>query len=203
MKHRRETLIVTLLVLAGVGLTATLQQFASKPIAAQQRDLQNRTWLAVLPPGSYDNQPLTQPLLASPVTLNNSRLLNGYLATLAGQPSAVLLHAQVAGYSGRIELLIAIASDGKLLGTKTLKQSETQSLGAHIAEPAHPWLAAFNGLSLSAPPDAAWALKKDGGQFDQMAGATVTSRAVIAAIHAALRYFDQHRQRLLGRAADE
>jgi electron transport complex protein RnfG len=59
----------------------------------------------------------------------------------------------------------------------------------------------FSGKTIGDPPDAGWALKKDQGQFDQMAGATITSRAAINAIHDALRYFDQHRAQLLGSGA--
>lgn len=46
-------------------------------------------------------------------------------------------------------------------------------------------------------------MKKDGGQFDQMAGATITSRAAVDAIHDALRYFDEHREQLLGEPEHE
>jgi len=56
------------------------------------------------------------------------------------------------------------------------------------------WLAQFANRRL----DARWALKRDQGDFDQLAGATVTSRAVIEAQHDALRYVDQHRTQLLG-----
>ena len=55
----------------------------------------------------------------------------------------------------------------------------------------------FDGKSLGDPADAGWAVKKDGGTFDQFAGATVTPRAVVRAVHKALRYFDANRERLL------
>jgi len=109
-----------------------------------------------------------------------------------------LLRSQTMGYEGSIELLIAIDPNGKLLGVKTLKQSETPGLGGKIAEWPNTWLQGFAGKSRSDPGDSGWALKKDQGQFDQVAGATSTSRAVISAIHDALRYFDEHRQQLIG-----
>ena len=113
----------------------------------------------------------------------NSTLLGGYLATKTGQPSAVLLRSQTLGYEGSIELLIAIGASGKMLGNA--------------------WLQAFSGKSRTDPADNGWALKKDQGQFDQMVGATITSRAVINAIHDALRYFDEHQQQLIGSSAHE
>lgn len=123
--------------------------------------------------------------------------------TLAGQPSAVLLRSQTLGYTSTIELLIAIDANGKLLGVKTLKQAETPGLGGRLADWPNAWLHIFTGKSRTDPADNGWALKKDQGQFDQMAGATTTSRAVINTVHDALRYFDEHRQQLVGSNAHE
>ena len=90
---------------------------------------------------------------------------------------AVLLRTQIEGYAGVIELLIAIDANGRLLGVKTLRQKETPALGGLIGDWPNQWLATFTGKSRNAPDDAGWALKKDQGQFDQLAGATITSRA--------------------------
>ncbi|MNF78749.1 Electron transport complex protein RnfG [compost metagenome] len=115
----------------------------------------------------------------------------------------MLLRSQALGYAGTIDLLIAIDLDGRLLGVKTLKQTETPGLGARIADWPNAWLGAFSGKSRTDPGDNGWALKKDQGHFDQIAGATITSRAVINATHDALRYFDEHRHSLLGSPSDE
>ena len=195
MKRTSQAVIVLLIAIGVAGLTIGLQQLTAKPIAAQQREMQSRALLDVLPAGSYDNQPLERPLDVTSAMLDNSQLLGAYLATLAGKPSSVVLRSQVEGYGGRIQLLIAIDRNAKLLGVKTLAHTETPSLGGHIGESGNAWIAAFKGLSLENPQ--AWALKRDSGQFDQMAGATITSRAVINVIHDALRYFDEHRQALL------
>ena len=201
MKSTRSLLIVLLIAIAGVALTMLVQHLTASLAAQEQQDQQRRALLDILPGGSYDNQPLEHSLAMNPQVLANSQLLGGYLATLSSQPNAVLLRSQVNGYGGPIELLIAISHNGKLLGVKTLKQSETPSLGGHIAEDNNPWLAAFKARSRDDPTDAGWALKKDQGQFDQMAGATITSRAVINAVHDALRYFDEHRQSMLEQPA--
>jgi electron transport complex protein RnfG len=115
-------------------------------------------------------------------TLSHSKLLAGYRASKAGQPVAVLLRTQTEGYAGVIELLIAIDANGRLLG-KTLRHNETPALGGRIGDWPNHWLATFTGQSRHAPDDAGWALKKDQGQFDQLAGATITSRATVNAIH--------------------
>jgi len=201
----RATSGVILVLVAGLGMAATyFAQHVSAPgIAVQQRLIDSRNLLDMLSPDSYENQPLEVPLTLTDRTLANSTLLAGYRATKAGQPSAVLLRSQTTGYAGTLELLIAIDVNGKLLGVKTLKQSETPGLGARIAEWPNGWLQVFSGLSLAETGNnGGWALKKDHGQFDQIAGATITSRAAINAIHDALRYFDEHRQTLIGVNSD-
>ena len=203
MKNYRGVAILALLIGLGIGATYLTQLSTAGRIKGQQQDLANRTLLDVLPTDRYDNQPLAQPVVTTPVTLAHSTLLGGYLATRAGLPSAVLLRSQALGYEGSIQLLVAIDPQGRLLGVKTLRQSETPGLGAAIADWPNPWLQSFNGKSLQAPTDSGWALKKDQGQFGQLAGAPVPSRAVLQAVHDALRYFDEHQAQLTGVIIDE
>lgn len=203
MNRGSSVLILVLLAVLGIGGSYFAQHSSAPRIAAEQRLIDSRNLLDLLPPDVYDNLPLEQPLALDAIVLGNSTLLGGWRATRAGQPTAVLLRSQALGYAGSIELLVAIDLNGRLIGVKTLKQAETQGLGARIAEWPNAWLALFNGKSLAEPDDKGWALKKDQGQFDQIAGATITSRAVINATHDALRYFDTHRQSLLGSTSHE
>jgi electron transport complex protein RnfG len=203
MSRLLSAVILALLASLGVGMTYWLQQGSATHIAAQQRLIDSHALLDVLPGASFDNQPLDHPLAFTDIALTHSTLLGGYLATRADLPSAVLLRSQTVGYAGSIELLIAIDINGKLLGVKTLKQAETPGLGGRLAEWPNTWLQVFTGKSRNEPADSGWALKKDQGQFDQMAGATITSRAVVNALHDALRYFDEHRQVLLENGAHE
>ncbi|WP_248742610.1 MULTISPECIES: RnfABCDGE type electron transport complex subunit G [unclassified Pseudomonas] len=200
MNRTNSLITLVLLATAGVGVTYVVQRSSAPHIAAEQRQLESRKLLDVLSVDAYDNQPLEQPLTLADTHLSHSELLGGYRATKSGQPVAVLLRTRSEGYAGPIELLIAIDADGRLLGVKTLEQTETPALGGHIGDWPNTWLQAFIGKSGSQPTDAGWALKKDQGQFDQIAGATITSRAAINAIHDALRYFDDHRTTLLGSA---
>jgi electron transport complex protein RnfG len=198
MNRTGSALTLLLLAVIGIGATYLLQRNSAPQIAAEQRLADSRKLLDVLPADSYDNQPLEQPLPLTDTGLSHSTLTAAYRATRNGQTVAVLLRNQTEGYAAAIELLIAIDTNGKLLGVKTLKQNETPALGAPIGDWPNRWLQAFTGKSRGEPNDAGWALKKDQGQFDQMAGATITSRATINAIHDALRYFDEHRSALLG-----
>ena len=203
MSRASSGVIVLLLAALGIGATYLAQRSSAPRVAAEQREIDSRRLLDLLPVDSYDNQPLEQPLRLDDTVLANSTLQGGYLATRAGQASIILLRSQVTGYAGSIELLIAIGANGKLAAVKTLRQSETPGLGARIADWPNDWLPVFAGKSLNEPADNGWALKKDQGEFDQIAGATITSRAVINAIHDALRYFDEHRQQLIGTSRHE
>jgi electron transport complex protein RnfG len=198
MNRTASALTLLLLAVIGIGTTYLLQRSSTPHIAAEQRLADSRKLLDLLPADSYDNQPLEQPLPLTDMSLSHSTLTAGYRATKNGQTVAVLLRNQTEGYAAAIEFLIAIDANGKLLGVKTLKQNETPALGGPIGDWPNRWLQAFTGKSRDEPNDAGWALKKDQGQFDQMAGATITSRAAINAIHDALRYFDEHRSALLG-----
>lgn len=201
----RASSVAILLVLTASGIGATyLAHYRSAPhIAAEQRLIDSRNLLDLLPPDSYDNQPIEHPLRLDNTQLSNSALLGGYLATKTGKPDIFLLRSETVGYAGTLDLLIAIDANGKLVGIKTLRQSETPGLGARVGEWPNAWFEQFVGTSTSEPANAGWALKKDQGQFDQIAGATITSRAVINAIHDALRYFDEHRQQLSGNRPHE
>jgi electron transport complex protein RnfG len=203
MNRNLGLLVLVLLAGLGGGATFLMQQLAAPHIAAERRAIQTRNLLQMLPPGSYDNQPLDQPLSIHDAQRGSSTLLGGYLATQSAQPSAVILRSQTVGYAGPIELLIGIGANGKLLGVKSLRQAETPGLGANIAMTPNPWLQGFAGKSRNDPTDSGWALKKDNGQFDQMVGATITSRSVISAIHDALRYFDEHQAQLTGKPAHD
>lgn len=198
MSRAAAFVALVLLAGAGLGLTYVAQRASAPQIASEQRLLDSRKLLDLIATDAYDNQPLEQPLALTDTTLSHSTLLAGYRASKSGQPVAVLLRTQTEGYAGAIELLIAIDANGRLLGVKTLRHNETPALGGLIGDWPNQWLATFTGKSRNAPDDAGWALKKDQGQFDQLAGATVTSRATVNAIHDALRYFDEHRATLLG-----
>lgn len=196
----RTVSAVTVVLLAVIGIAATyaVQRINAPQIAVAQRLIETRKLLDLLPLQTYDNQPLEQPLALADTALSHSTLKGGYRATLGGQTAAILLRSQAQGYAGAIELLIAVDANGRLLGVKTLKQTETPALGGHLGDWPNAWLQTFIGKSGNEPTETGWALKKDQGQFDQIAGATITSRAAISAIHDALRYFDEHRAALLG-----
>ena len=190
-----------LLLTGALAVSATLawRQWTGPAIASAEKQLQSRQRLAVLPEGSYDNQPLDTPLPRPAAQRPNSRILAAYRAMRAGEPTAIILITQAQGYAGPIVLSIAIATDGRLIGSQVVEQQESPGLGARLADPQVDWLGQFANRQLRDR----WALKRDQGDFDQLAGATVTSRAVITALQEALTYFDEQRSTLLEGTAHE
>ncbi|MFJ4156019.1 RnfABCDGE type electron transport complex subunit G [Pseudomonas sp. NPDC089752] len=193
--------LILLLIVAGMALTATLawRQWTRTAIGEAEQQLQAQQFLAVLPAKSYDNHPLAAPLQLPAVQASHSQIIAAYRASRGNTATAVVLVSQVQGYAAPIRLTIAISVDGRLIGTQVIEQHESPGLGGRIADPQLNWLAQFAHRRL----EDRWALQRDQGDFDQLAGATVTSRAVIEAQQDALRYFDQYRALLLGNSAHE
>jgi len=105
------------------------------------------------------------------------------------------------GYSGAIHLLASVDSAGTLAGVRAVRHNETAGLGANIELRSSKWILAFDGKSLSDPISENWKIKKDGGDFDQLSGATITSRAVVTRVHQLLLFFSEHRDALMQSAA--
>jgi Na+-translocating ferredoxin:NAD+ oxidoreductase subunit G len=125
-----------------------------------------------------------------------------YRARLKGKITAVVLPAIAPdGYGGAINLILAIRRNGKIAGVRVVSHNETPGLGDYIDIKKSPWIKGFDGKALQPGRDEDWHVKKDGGKFDYMAGATITPRAVIKAVHKALQYFAENRDKLLAPSA--
>lgn len=120
-----------------------------------------------------------------------------YRVRLKGEVVAVAFEWDIGGYSGTIRLLLGVRRDGTILGVRVLAHSETPGLGDKIDVRKNPWVHSFDDRSLGSPAAAEWKVKKDGGHFDQFAGATITPRAVVSAVHDGLRFFAARRALLL------
>ena len=101
-------------------------------------------------------------------------------------------HTYPNGYNGNIRLLTGIDIDGKLLGVRVINHRETPGLGDKIEARKSNWIKGFKGLSLANPEKSKWRVKRDGGNFDQFTGATITPRAIVTAAYQILEYFDKY-----------
>ena len=98
---------------------------------------------------------------------------------------------------------MGIYYDGTLAGVRVINHKETPGLGDKIEAKRNDWILQFEGLSLDKPDKNQWKVKKDGGQFDQFTGATITPRAVINALRGALEYFQDNRDKLFAKVEDK
>jgi electron transport complex protein RnfG len=203
--HRplRAALLLAAAAAVTVGIVAYVNDVARPRIEANERAERMAQLAAVLGTTHYDND-----LLADVVLVRDAELLGTdepvpvYRARAGGQPVAALITTVAPdGYSGSIRLLVAVAMDGKLLGVRVLSHHETPGLGDAIDIRKSDWIKSFTGRSLTDPVPERWRVRKDGGDFDQFTGATVTPRAVVRAVLNALRYFETHRDALFDAAA--
>ncbi len=119
-----------------------------------------------------------------------------YLARRGGKLAGVAFEVSGRGYNGKITLLMGIDADGRILGVRVLSHTETPGLGDKINERKSNWIFNFDGKSLGSPPPDQWKVKKDGGAFDQLSGATITPRAVVKAVREGLEFFKAQRKTL-------
>ncbi len=154
--------------------------------------------MQIVPHDLFDNDIIQDKLaVAADPLLGTSDTTTAYRARLKGEPSAVVLESIAPdGYSGKIWLILAVRANGELAGVRVVSHHETPGLGDYIDIQKSPWIKGFDGKSRAGYTDADWKVKKDGGQFDYMAGATITPRAVVKAVNKALIYFEQNRDKL-------
>ena len=107
------------------------------------------------------------------------------------------------GFSGPIRVLIGVAADGSVSGVRILQHRETPGYGDSIESNRSDWVYQFDGRSLGDPAIGQWQLRVDGGEFDQLTGASITPRAVLKAIRKVLVYFDANREALFAIPATE
>ncbi|MDD2659601.1 MAG: electron transport complex subunit RsxG [Methylococcales bacterium] len=121
-----------------------------------------------------------------------------YLAKKSGKVTAACFKFIAPdGYSGAINMIMGIDRDGNILGVRVLSHKETPGLGDKIEAGKSVWIVDFAGRSLDNLTPAQWAVKKDGGVFDQFAGATITPRKSVQAIHRGLQLFKAHQAQLI------
>ena len=164
------------------------------PIAeAEARDLQ-ASLAQVLPAGFADNDLLKDTMELADAD-GAKKLV--YLAKKNGSVAGAVFRISARGYSGDIVVLMGVDAEGRTLGVRVVKHTETPGLGDKIELPKAKWILSFDGKSLANLPVEKWAVKKDGGVFDQFAGATITPRAVVKAVKGGLDFFAAHRGEIL------
>lgn len=193
--------LITALILSGTDL------LTRDRIAASERAAAQKALLEVVPADRHDNDLLTDVLPVPAAYWPLLGLKAGgeiHIARKQGQPVAAIIPAVTRhGYSGDIGLIVGINRDGSISGVRVTAHRETPGLGDKIDLAKSDWILAFDGRSLGRPTEEKWAVKKDGGAFDQFTGATITPRAVVNLVHDVLTYYRKDGQRLFDDAVKQ
>lgn len=187
----QPVLLGIVVVLAGIALTVA-NLVTRAPIQKAEADDKRQLLSQVIPASLIDNDLLAD---VTSVTGPDGKPLKVHLARHSGKVVGAAYEVVGHGYAGAIVLLMAVDRDGQILGVRVLKHSETPGLGDKIEIAKNPWIDGFKGRKLEGTQ---WGVKKDGGEFDAFAGATITPRAVVKAVREGLEFFIAHRDQILG-----
>ena len=168
-------------------------------ISVEERKAEEKALLQIVPRERHDNSMLDETIAVGPETegLGLQQEKRIYIARQAGEIIAAIIPTTAPdGYTGDIDLIVGVNSDGTIAGVRALRHKETPGLGDKVDLRKSDWVLGFNGRSLENPTIAKWAVKKDKGVFDQFTGATITPRAVVAATLGALQFAEANRDAL-------
>lgn len=199
----RTAMILLVFTLAFTALMAEVYQITKPVLDATALDAKRRLIAEVLPAGIYDNDLLADAIeLPSRPELGLAEPTHLYRARKDGQPSALVFEAAALdGYSGQIGLILAVRADGRLAAVRVTQHKETPGLGDYIdlkkdRNKDEPWIGQFDNRDFANTPREKWRVKKDGGAFDQRAGATISARAVTKATGRAMAWALERQDRL-------
>ncbi len=192
-KDMARLLIALTLIAALSGLLLSLVESATREPIKEQRRLQMvKALSAVLP--EFDNAPDTDT-----VTLQNG-------VNKKGEPVEVICYRarkdgkfvgtafkMIApdGYSGNIAVMVGLRPDEQVNAIEILTHAETPGLGDKIEEG---WFKDwFKDKGLDGTD---WRVKKDGGDFDQLTGATISTRAIVGAVAKGLQLYKDNQAKI-------
>ncbi|SNY92902.1 electron transport complex protein RnfG [Cohaesibacter sp. ES.047] len=180
--------LVTAFILASshMATEAAIQQ-------RQKEDLQGSLSL-VIPSALHDNDLVRDSYVLADAGGVSKRI---YPATVDGELTAVAYQVTGLGYGGPILALLGVDRDGTILGVRVLQHAETPGLGDKIEANRSDWIKSFTGQSFALLSPDQWEVKKDGGYFDQLSGATITPRAVVQSVKGGISFFTSHMDELL------
>jgi electron transport complex protein RnfG len=178
--------ILTLTCLFAGSLLALVNELTRDRIAQVQRERKAKAINRVLP--VCDNVPGEAKMVVSHDGADWTFFIGRKNESFAG---AAFETVSREGYGGNIKLMVGVASDGTVSGLQVLDQKETPGLGANIER--DEFRSQFVGLSIE---DTQWKVRKDGGDIDAITAATISSRAVTAAVDTGLKVFLAHRDEI-------
>ena len=179
----KNSLLLGAFALVTTALLAFTAEFTKERIAKSEREAQQKALFDIVPRSRHDNDLLSETIKVPEDAWVGLGLKSGgeiHVARHADETIAVIIPAVAPdGYSGDIRMIIGINADGTIAGVRILDHHETPGLGDKIELKKTNWILDFNGKSKQSPALSQWKVKKDGGDFDQFAGATICNTFAI------------------------
>jgi len=203
MRNKRSILISGALLglfgILGAGLVGFSHDSTAERILENERQALLGQLGALIPADQTDNDMATDVIDVSAPEKLGAETTRVYRAKLDGRIFAVVLSPVITqGYSGSMRLIVGVRRDGTLAGVRVLSHRETPGLGDKVELERSDWILGFDGRSLVSPPASRWAVRRDGGDFDQFTGATITPRAVVQGVRSALEFVRANEVQLFG-----
>ena len=197
-------LILGVLAAICTTLVAITHSGTAPRIAANAQAYLEQSLQPVLQGIDYDGKLSESTIsIAPPHALPGNEDVPVYRVYAGGEPIAALFVVRAMdGFSGPIRLLVGIDANGTLTGVRVLEHRETPGLGDLIEADKSDWILQFDARSLTSPAAVGWAIKRDGGEFDQLTGASITPRSVIKAVKETLLYFSENRDGVFAEVAE-
>lgn len=191
----RSGFLLGLIALLGTALLAGVNALTHERILEQEKNRVMQQFNAIVPNQSYNNNLLEDMIeIHAQSDFRQTGPVPVYRARMDGQAVAVLMIMTAPdGYNGDIRMLVGIDYQGVILGVRIISHRETPGLGDPIELGRSDWILGFTVKSLDNPEPHGWKVKKDGGEFDQFTGATISPRAVVRAVFNSLEYFEIHK----------
>ena len=178
----KDTLILTAITLISGLALATVYQITKQPIAQAEAAAELAAYEGVFPEATFET---LAPASFDPVAAG---VADGEGVTVEAV-AAARRDGQTVGYGGNITVAVGVATDGSLTGISVISQSETAGLGAKCA--AADFADQFRGIT-----GGTVVFTKTGksapNEIDALSGATITTRAVTAAVNTGLAYARDH-----------
>lgn len=197
------TALIPVLVIGALCalLLTTVDRCTREHIESNRQQLALKVIKEILPV-KYDNDLFNDRIEISDKTNFMGKVMV-YRARYHGVPvGAAILPVIAKGYKARIELAVGLSLKGTITGVRVIKQQETEGQGDRIDQHKSDWILGFDGRSLENTPAGDWAVQSDGGDFDQLSGATISPRGVINAVKKTLDYYAVNKERLMGSDLD-
>lgn len=195
---KKNGAVLAIFAIASTSLVALTNWVTHDTIVEQQQHELQKTLNQVIPQSMHDNQLFASCMLLPSQSTVTSEPLPAYLATKSGEPTAIAIETYAPdGYNGAIKIIVGLDMQGVITSTRILEHKETPGLGDKIETRKTSWIFSFDRKTVTEQNDADWAVRKDGGQFDQFTGATITPRAVVKAVKKTVVYFKQNKQTIL------